>query len=81
MNRKTKGTITLTIGDAYYDTNRTIFNGFEAGDLIYLQVDSWALNTGHGSLLETHEIEDLPYNNISGPISPDVASPLSGDQP
>jgi hypothetical protein len=65
------GTLTLTIGDAYYNTDagRSNFNGFEPGDIIYVQVDSVRLDTNYGNILESHEVTGLPYNNLAGPFT------------
>jgi hypothetical protein len=62
------GEITLTTGDEYYDPKRTRFDGFEPGDVIYVQVDSLRADTDYGNVLENHELDSLPYNNITGPV-------------
>jgi uncharacterized repeat protein (TIGR01451 family) len=39
----------------------------EAGTALYVQVDSFNASTNYGALLESHEMNQETYNNISGP--------------
>jgi len=58
--------LTLTLGDAYYHGPPT--SNFSLplplGGMIYAQVDSVNLLTNYGGVLEDHEINNGPYNNI-----------------
>jgi uncharacterized repeat protein (TIGR01451 family) len=61
------GMITLSIDDDYYsEENSHLPEAIPAGTPIYVQVDSWGFN--YGAVLESHEILDSPYNNITGPV-------------
>jgi hypothetical protein len=63
------GTITLTVGDAYYWADYSNFPGsLPAGTPIYVQVDSADVQTTYGAVLENHEIVGGTYNNIAGPV-------------
>ena len=63
------GTITLTIGDAYYWAEYSNLPGsLPAGTPIYVQVDSADVQTTYGAVLENHEIVGGAYNNIAGPV-------------
>jgi hypothetical protein len=44
---------------------------------IYAQVDSFGDAT-YGAVVENHEILDWLYNNIVGPVYPDVGAAASG---
>ena len=62
--------MTLTVGDDhYFPTRSNVTWPLAVGTLLYAQVDSANPNTTYGAVLEIHEILDLPYNNIVGPIS------------
>ena len=51
----------------YYDALSSHVNWpIRAGDWVYAQVDSANLATNYGGILETHEINGQPYNNILG---------------
>jgi hypothetical protein len=61
-------TITLTIedDDPYYRPDYSLFSGaLDPGTWIYVQVDSASTETDYGGVLEDHEIQHQPYNNIS----------------
>jgi len=85
------GTITLTIGDAYYWLEHSNFPGsLPAGTPVYVQVDSANTDTTYGGVLEKHEVVGGPYNNISGPVYPasgtgeglaEAELPATGDHP
>jgi hypothetical protein len=62
--------LTLTIGDAYYLPDYSIFTGtLSIGTPVYAQVDSFDPTTTYGAVRESHEIAGTPYNNILGPVS------------
>ncbi len=62
--------ITLTVGDNdYFPTRSNVTWPLVVGTSLYAQVDSANPNTTYGAVLEIHEILDLPYNNILGPVS------------
>jgi len=62
--------ITLTIGDAYYQADLSVFSGsLPEGTPIYAQVDSLNTNTTYGSVFELDEVEGQIYYNIFGPIT------------
>jgi hypothetical protein len=75
--------ITLTIGDAYYLADYSVFMGIlPIGTPVYAQVDSLDLSTTFGAVRENHEINGAPYNNILGPVlSAAALAPLSAQQP
>ena len=63
------GTITLTIGDAYYWPSLSRFYApLAAGTPVYAQVDAWNEATTYGAVLESHEITGGTYNNVGGPF-------------
>jgi hypothetical protein len=63
------GSITLRLGDAYYDPEISVYAGVLApGTPLYAQVDSFNPATSYGTVLETHEMNGGPYNNIYGPV-------------
>lgn len=71
------GTLTLSIGDAYYRPDLSAFSGtLAAGTPVYGQVDSANTLTSYGAVLENHEQAGGPYNNISGPALPQVAAAI-----
>ncbi|MEJ5309992.1 MAG: LamG-like jellyroll fold domain-containing protein [Anaerolineae bacterium] len=59
------GTLTLTVGDAYYapDYSRVSWP-LAVGVPVYAQVDSYNAETSYGAVLERHEIIGEDYNNI-----------------
>ena len=62
--------LTLTIGDTYYVSSLSSFSGIvPAGTPIYAQVDSANTLTTYGAILETHEANGAPYNNITHTIA------------
>lgn len=62
--------IILTVGDDhYFPTRSNVTWPLAVGTPLYAQVDSANPNTTYGAVLEIHEILDLPYNNILGPVS------------
>ena len=74
------GTITLTIGDAYYWADYSNFPGsLPAGTPIYVQVDSADVQTTYGAVLENHEIVGGTYNNIAGPVFSTLVA--AGEEP
>ena len=61
--------LTLTIGDAYFWPKISKWPAtVPSGTPIYAQVDSINLDTNYGGVLESHEMNGGPYNNIIGPI-------------
>jgi len=64
------GTITLTIGDAYYWPSLSRFDApLAAGTPVYAQVDAYNAATTYGAVLESHEISGDTYNNIGSTVS------------
>ena len=64
------GTLTLTVGDDYYDPIRSRVSWpLAAGMRVYAQADSWNSDTTYGAVLESHEISSGAYNNITGAVS------------
>lgn len=60
-------TVTLFIWDEYFSPEHSYFSGnILAESQLYIQVDSWNLETDYGAVLETHEVKKQPYNNIIG---------------
>jgi len=63
------GTLTLTIGDPYYQADDSNFPAsLPAGTPIYVQVDSANVGTTYGAVLENHEMAGWTYNNVGGPV-------------
>jgi len=63
-------TLTLTIGDLYYNSAVSDFDGaIPAGTELYAQVDSANTTTDYGAVLENHEATNSLYNNITGPVT------------
>jgi len=61
--------LTLTIGDAYYLPEYSVFTGtLPLGTPVYAQVDSFDPVTTYGTVRENHEIIGALYNNILGPV-------------
>jgi hypothetical protein len=75
--------LTLTIGDAYYLPDYSVFTGpLPIGTPVYAQVDSFDPVTTYGTVRENHEIVGAPYNNILGPVPSTAAfAPLSAERP
>ncbi len=73
------GTLTLTVGDAYYRENLSEISWpLPVGTPVYAQVDSADIRTTYGAVLEKHEIVGAAYNNITGTLStPDALSPVT----
>jgi hypothetical protein len=67
------GSLTLTIGDAYYDASESDFSGLVEGDVVWAQVDSVNLATTYGNVLEEDEA-----NNIYGPTTYNPVGPVTG---
>ena len=66
-------TVTLIFGDAFYQPGFSNFSGvIPAGAQIYAQVDAANVGSSYGAVLETHEINNEPYNNILGPLTTSV---------
>jgi uncharacterized repeat protein (TIGR01451 family) len=63
------GKLTLTLSSLYYRSDLSHLTGISIGTAVYAQVDSANTSTTYGGVQETHEINGLPYNNISGPIA------------
>ncbi|MFT7587470.1 MAG: hypothetical protein ACI9EW_003913, partial [Cellvibrionaceae bacterium] len=61
-------TLTLTPSSSSL-TVETTLTSIPAGAAVYVQVDSANLNTTYGAILEGHEIDNGPYNNISSLIT------------
>jgi hypothetical protein len=60
------GTITLTMGDAHYWPEYSSFpDSLAPGTPVHAQADSTDHATTYGAVLESHEIDGGPYNNIS----------------
>ncbi|MCP4361103.1 MAG: tandem-95 repeat protein, partial [Chloroflexi bacterium] len=60
------GSLVLDMKHPSYRPGNSQFNGFfSVGMEIYVQVDSAAADTDYGGVLESHEIQGDPYNNIS----------------
>lgn len=56
--------IVLTVGDAQYrDLLSHASWPLIPDTLVYVQVDSWNMDTTYGAVLESHEIADDPYEN------------------
>ena len=61
--------LTLTVGDAYYVADYSLVTWpLAAGTPVYAQVDSAAVGTTYGVVLESHEIRGEAYNNVTGPV-------------
>ncbi|HSD82486.1 MAG TPA: PKD domain-containing protein, partial [Anaerolineae bacterium] len=75
--------LTLTIGDAYYLPDYSVFTGtLPVGTPVYAQVDSFDPVTTYGAVRENHEMNGTPYNNILGPVlSTATLAPLSVEYP
>jgi len=72
------GVLTLTVGDAYYQpTLSRVSWPLPSGTPVYAQADSADASTTYGAVLEIHEINGDPYNNISGPVLPAALDLLS----
>jgi hypothetical protein len=70
--------ITLRLGDAYYDPEISVYAGVLApGTPLYAQVDSFNPATDYGTVLETHEMIGGAYNNIHGPVLAKAAAQAS----
>jgi hypothetical protein len=62
---------TLTVGSADYRADLSQISWPLPSDaLIYAQVDSFDASSTFGAVLESHEIDRVRYNNISGPVLP-----------
>jgi hypothetical protein len=58
--------LTLASGDQFFQPDYSRQSGpLQAGTPLYAQVDSYKANTSFGAVLEAHELDDSPYNNIS----------------
>jgi len=63
-------TLTLIQGDGYYRPSLSNPGGaIAAGSQLYAQVDSFNPTSSNGAVLETHERDGGPYNNILGPVA------------
>ncbi len=56
-------TVTLTLASSSF--NMGTLDAIPAGATVYVHVDSANLSTNYGGVLEGHEINNQPYNNIS----------------
>jgi uncharacterized repeat protein (TIGR01451 family) len=73
------GTLTLTIGDAYYWPSLSNLPAtLPAGTPLYAQVDSANISTTYGGVRESHEINSGVYNNITGPVLVSSSTDLAG---
>ncbi|MAT96635.1 MAG: hypothetical protein CL608_05780 [Anaerolineaceae bacterium] len=62
-------TRTLTLDDGYFSAEHSSFPGtILAGTAVYVQVDSANSGQAAGAVLEDHEQNGGPYNNIYGPV-------------
>jgi hypothetical protein len=62
-------TRTLTLNDGYFSAEHSSFPGtIPAGTAVYVQVDSANSGQASGAVLEDHEQNGTPYNNIYGPV-------------
>ena len=62
--------ITLRLGDANQAPQYTTHSGpIPAGVPVYVHVDAFSEGSDYGAVLEQHELDGTPYNNISGPFS------------
>jgi hypothetical protein len=58
-------TLTLTLGDVYYATSSSRLTLPVPANLpVFAQVDSASSMTSYGAVLESHEWQNLSYNNI-----------------
>jgi plastocyanin len=58
--------LNLSVGDPYHWPTLSYVNWpLPAGIPVYVQVDSAKQSTDYGAVLESHEMSDGPYNNIS----------------
>jgi hypothetical protein len=56
----------LTVGDQYYSPSRSHWvSAIPSGAALYAQVDSVNFATTYGAVLERHEANQQPYNNIT----------------
>ena len=62
--------LTLAVGDAYYRADYSLATQPLAGRALYVQVDSYGDAGDYGAILEAHELDRGPYNNIFGPVWP-----------
>ncbi len=74
--------LALTLNDSYFDPDNesNLPAVIASGTTIYAQVDAAHVNTTFGGVLEDHEINGDPYNNVSGPevtISPITSALLN----
>lgn len=68
---------TLYLYDIYYKRDYSrLPSALRAGDILYVQVDSYNAATTYGVVLEDHEMSGTPYNNIVRLIV-DTYSPLN----
>jgi hypothetical protein len=68
--------LTLAIGDLYYlPEYSSVALPLAAGRTVYVQVDSYGEAGDYGAVLESHEQDGQPYNNISEPASGAQADP------
>ncbi len=59
-------TVTLVYGGPYYWASKSQVSWpLPAGASIYVQVDSYSQTTSFGGVLENHEMDGKPYNNIA----------------
>lgn len=62
--------LVLTVGDHHFAPAYSLLpEQLTAGTQVYAQVDSWDPATAYGAVLENHEYNASPYNNLYGPIS------------
>jgi len=74
------GTITLTVGDAYYWPDYSEVSWpLPTGTPVYVQVDSANADTTYGAVLEGHEIVGGIYNNIRGALVSTSISVATGE--
>jgi hypothetical protein len=61
--------LTLAVGDAFYAPAYSLVTlPLAGGRSLYAQVDSYGEAGDYGAVLEAHELDGQPYNNIAGPV-------------
>jgi uncharacterized repeat protein (TIGR01451 family) len=68
--------LTLTINDRFYRSAQSNFSQtVDAGTQLYGHVDSANTNTTYGAVLEDHERDGGPYNNVRAATATEAISP------
>ena len=64
------GSLSLQVGDGFYAPTFSLLPDLlPAGAILYIQVDSYNLESNFGGVLEGHEARHERYNNIFGPYT------------